>query len=307
MTGAEPSRTGSDDGRSAGRRRTASPDSGGSADVAPSALSASPASSANAGPQSTAATRANVSSNAGDLLTKFDGDYRTADQTPAQLVECLEAWGRQATEEASPLLQVILDGELPPPVFLPRLDADVQLQIEGHVGHHAFCHGRSYEARVFGDADDALGESLEGAVIKLRGDAKGFVGAAMTSGTIAVYGSAGDDVGAGMNGGQIFIRGDVGCRCGFASRGGLIVVGGNAGSDLGREAESVTFYLRGDYDSLADGMVATPLRRGEQLKLAVVLMNSSIRGEVTEFRRVVSRDTLEAERQRRGEIGSSWR
>ena len=301
MTGSGKPNAGSIDGQLAGERRAAAADADGPGHPS------SATSSVNAESQSTAATRADVSSNAGDLLTKFDGDYRAGDQTPAKLVECLEDWGRQATEDASPLLQVVLDGRIPPPVFLPRLDANVQLQVEGDVGHHAFCHGRSYEARVFGDADDALGESLEGAVIKLRGDAKGFVGAAMTSGTVAVYGSAGDDVGAGMSGGQIFIRGDVGCRCGFASRGGLIVVGGNAGSDLGRDAESVTFYLRGDYDSLADGMVATPLRRGEQLKLAVVLMNSSIRGEVTEFRRIVSRDTLEAERRQRGEVGSSWR
>ena len=110
-----------------------------------------------------------------------------------------------------------------------------------------------------------------------------------------------------MRGGSIFVRGDVGDETGVGALGGMIVIGGDAGENLGDAINNVTVFIRGQAASLAEGVTEAPLRKREQLRLGLLLINAAIRGDATEFRRVVPIALLEAEEAQRGEVVPNWR
>jgi formylmethanofuran dehydrogenase subunit C len=110
-----------------------------------------------------------------------------------------------------------------------------------------------------------------------------------------------------MRNGGIFVRGSVGDETGVGALGGMIVIGGDAGENLGDAMSNVTVFIRGEAQSLADGVTEAPLRKREQLRLGLLLINASIRGDAKEFRRIVPEAMLAAEQSQRGELNPKWR
>ena len=95
----------------------------------------------------------------------------------------------------------------------------------------------------------------------------------------------------------------------WPSSGGLQdgVIGGDAGPNLGDAASNVTIFIRGRAESLATGVTEAPLRQREQVRLGLLLINASIRGEAKDFRRIVPQAMLEAEQTKQGELNPNWR
>jgi hypothetical protein len=87
----------------------------------------------------------------------------------------------------------------------------------------------------------------------------------------------------------------------------MIVIGGDAGENLGDAISNVIIFIRGDAKSLADGVTEAPLRKREQLRLGLLLINASIRGDAKDFRRIVPEAMLQAEQSQRGELKPNWR
>jgi hypothetical protein len=55
-------------------------------------------------------------------------------------------------------------------------------------------------------------------------------------------------------------------------------------------------------------MVEVALRKRDELRLGLLLINASIRGDAKDFRRVIPQRVLQAERDRkRGEVDPNWR
>jgi glutamate synthase domain-containing protein 3 len=190
---------------------------------------------------------------------------------------------------------------------LMRLDHPVRIHFEGDLGDYAFAFNSQADIRMTGNASHGVGEGMKSGAVRVRGNAGVGAGAAMTGGTLAIYGSAGDRCGAGMRGGGIFVRGSVGDETGVGALGGTIVIGGNAGENLGDAMNNVTVFIRGEAKSLADGVTEAPLRKREKLRLGLLLINASIRGDAQEFRRIVPQAMLDAEQSQRGEINPNWR
>jgi glutamate synthase domain-containing protein 3 len=190
---------------------------------------------------------------------------------------------------------------------LMRLDHPVKIQIDGPLGDYAFAFNAQADIRVTGNVGDGVGEGMRSGAIRVRGNAGVGVGVGMSGGTLAIYGSAGHRCGAGMRGGGIFVRGNVGNETGIGALGGTIVIGGDAGERLGDAMNNVTVFIRGKAKSLADGVAEAPLRKKEQVRLGLLLINASIRGDAKEFRRIVPNAVLEMERSKRGEINPNWR
>ena len=188
-----------------------------------------------------------------------------------------------------------------------RLDHTLTLHVDGDVGDYAFALNTGVDVRLTGSAGHGVGEGMRSGSIRVRQNAGLGAGAAMTGGTLAIYGTAGSRCGAAMRGGQIFVRGDVGDETGVGALGGMIVIGGDAGHNLGDAMNNVTVFIRGKAASLAPGVTEAPLRKREQLRLGLLLINASIRGDATEFRRIVPIAMLEAEESKRGEINPNWR
>ncbi len=191
--------------------------------------------------------------------------------------------------------------------FLPQLSGPLRLQVDGSLGDYAFSYCRGCDIRIDGDCGHAVAEGLGGGVIRIRGDAGLAAGLAMSAGTLAVFGSAQGRVGAAMRGGELFVRGDVGDDTGVGMQRGTLVIGGDAGQRLGEPQGEGTIYLRGQAASLATGMVEQKLRKQDELRLGLLLINASTRGSAKEFRRVIPQWRLAEENAKQtGEVRPNW-
>ncbi|WP_369019027.1 hypothetical protein QBE54_03815 [Thermatribacter velox] len=94
------------------------------------------------------------------------------------------------------------------------------------------------EIEIVGVPGDDLGVFMDGAILKVKGNAQDGVGNTMNAGKIIIEGDARDILGYGMRGGKVWIRGNVGYRVGIHMKSYLddfpvIVVGGRTGDFLG--------------------------------------------------------------------------
>ncbi|MFK8110554.1 MAG: tributyrin esterase [Rubripirellula sp.] len=225
--------------------------------------------------------------------------------TPAELR--LAIHGVPISESDEKLTQVEVFGVAGQQNALMRLDHPVRMQLEGPLGDYAFAYNAQADIRLTGSVGQGVGEGMISGAVRIRGNAGVGSGVAMRGGTLAIYGSCGDRCGAGMRGGGVFVRGSVGDETGVGALGGTLVIGGDAGENLGDAMNNVTVFLRGKAKSLAPGVTEAPLRKREELRLGLLLINASIRGDAKDFRRIVPEAMLESEQSQRGELNPKWR
>ncbi len=240
-----------------------------------------------------------------DLLGASVHRLSMTEMTPQALYQAIHALPLSESDEK--LTQIEVTGASGQHAALMRLNHPVRLHLKGPLGDYAFAFNAQADVRVTGAVGHGVGEGMISGAVRVRGDAGVGAAAAMTGGTLAIYGAAGDRCGAGMRGGGIFVRSSVGDKAGVGALGGMIVIGGDAGEDLGDAMSNVTVFIRGKAKSLADGVVEAPLRKREQLRLGLLLINASIRGDAKDFRRIVPEAVLRAEKSQRGEINPNWR
>ncbi len=228
-----------------------------------------------------------------------------AELTPQALYAAIHQVPPAAEDREMPCIQIT--GAAGQANALMRLNHPIRIHVEGPLGDYACAYNAQSDIRITGAAGNGVAEGIVSGAVRIRGDVGVGVGAAMQGGTVAVYGSAGDRCGAAMQGGGLFVRGDVGDEAGVGALRGMIVIGGNAGENLGDAMNDVTVFIRGRAKSLATGMTEAPLRKREQLRLGLLLINASIRGKATEFRRIVPAAILQAEESERGELNPNWR
>lgn len=238
-----------------------------------------------------------------------------ASQTPHQL-SMNELQGKSLTEavrdipvsgDDEELTIVNLVGAASQPFQLMNVNHPVRVEVDGPLGDYACALNAQTDIRITGSAGNGVAEGMTSGKVRVRGDAGVGAGASMTGGTLAIYGSAGDRCGAGMRGGGIFVRGSVGDEAGVGALRGTIVIGGDAGENLGDAMSNVTVFIRGNAASLARGVAEAPLRKRELLRLGLLLINASIRGEAKDFRRIVPEAVLRSEQSLQGELNPHWR
>ena len=90
------------------------------------------------------------------------------------------------------------------------LDAEIEVEIDGHVGY--YCAGMNQHATV-----------------RVRGNASTGIAENMMSGTVVVEGSVSQSAGATAHGGLLVVHGDAAARCGISMKGVDLVVRGSVG------------------------------------------------------------------------------
>jgi len=190
---------------------------------------------------------------------------------------------------------------------LMRLDHPVKLRVRGSLGDYALAFNAQAISKIFGDAGHGVADGMISGSVRVRGDASHGAGTAMVGGTLGIYGSAGDRVGAVMRGGGIFVRRNVGNDVGVGAIAGTIVIGGDAGQNLGDALSDVAVFLRGRAASLSEGVTEAPLRKKQEVQLGLLLISAGIRGDASDFRRIVPVAKLQAEEAARGEVVPNWR
>jgi len=126
-----------------------------------------------------------------------------------------------------------------------------EVVVNNCIGQRYIAAGRERgKVIINGVPGNALGAYLDGSIIEVYGNAQDATGDTMNEGEIIIHGSSGDATGYAMRGGKIFIRDNAGYRAGihikaYKEKKPLIIIGGCAGSFLGEYQAGGTIIVLG--------------------------------------------------------------
>ncbi len=151
------------------------------------------------------------------------------------------------------------------------LDAEVEVEIQGHVGY--YCAGMNKLATVLvrGNASTGLAENMMSGRVEIEGNASQSAGATGRGGLLVVHGDAAARCGISMKGIDIVVNGSVGHLSGFMAQTGRLVVCGDAGEALGDSIYEARLYVRGSVAGLGADCVEKELRDEHRAELAGLL------------------------------------
>jgi methylamine---glutamate N-methyltransferase subunit B len=151
------------------------------------------------------------------------------------------------------------------------IDADVEVEIEGHVGYYCAGMNKRATVRVHGNAGTGVAENMMSGTVVVDGNVSQSAGASAHGGLLVVRGDASARCGISMKGVDIVVRGSVGHLSGFMAQTGRLVVCGDAGEALGDSIYETRIYLRGKPRGLGADCVEKELREEHRAELAALL------------------------------------
>jgi glutamate synthase domain-containing protein 3 len=166
------------------------------------------------------------------------------------------------------------------------IDAEIEVEIEGHVGYYCAGMNKLATVRVHGNASTGLAENMMSGAVVIDGNASQSAGATGKGGLLVVHGDAAARCGISMKGIDIVVRGSVGHLSGFMAQTGRLVVCGDAGDALGDSIYEARIYVRGQVAGLGADCVEKELADEHLAELRELLGRAGIEGiEPSEFRR----------------------
>jgi glutamate synthase domain-containing protein 3 len=165
------------------------------------------------------------------------------------------------------------------------VDAEVEIEIEGHVGY--YCAGMNKRAtiRVRGNASTGLAENMMSGLVVVDGNVSQSAGATGHGGVLVVRGDASARCGISMKGIDIVVGGSVGHMSAFMAQTGCLVVCGDAGEALGDSIYEARLYVRGSVASLGADCIEKELGGEHRAQLGSLLDAAGIAADPAEFRR----------------------
>ena len=151
------------------------------------------------------------------------------------------------------------------------LDADVEVEIDSHVGYYCAGMNKLATVRVHGNASTGLAENMMSGTVVIEGNASQSAGATGHGGLLVVHGDAAARCGISMKGIDILVRGSVGHLSGFMAQTGRLVVCGDAGEALGDSIYEARLYVRGEVAGLGADCIEKELRAEHRAELAELL------------------------------------
>jgi glutamate synthase domain-containing protein 3 len=140
------------------------------------------------------------------------------------------------------------------------LDADVEVEIDGHVGYYCAGMNKLATVRVHGNAGPGLAENVMSGTVVVDGNASQSAAATGRGGLVVVHGDAAARCGISMKGVDVVVRGSVGHLSAFMAQTGRLVVCEDAGEALGDSIYEARLYVRGDVAGLGADCVEKELR-----------------------------------------------
>jgi methylamine---glutamate N-methyltransferase subunit B len=166
------------------------------------------------------------------------------------------------------------------------VDADVEIEIDGHVGYYCAGMNKLATVRVHGNAGPGLAENMMSGRVIVDGSASQSAGATGRGGLLVVHGGASARCGISMKGIDIVVRGSVGHMSAFMAQTGRLVVCGDAGEALGDSIYEAHLYVRGDVASLGADCIEKELRDEHVAQLHGLLEYAGVHDvDPREFRR----------------------
>jgi glutamate synthase domain-containing protein 3 len=165
------------------------------------------------------------------------------------------------------------------------IDADTEVEIEGHAGYYCAGMNKRATVRVHGNAGPGVAENMMSGLVVVDGNASQSVGATGRGGLLVVRGDASARCGISMKGIDIVVGGSVGHLSAFMAQTGCLVVCGDAGEALGDSIYEARLYVRGSVAGLGADCVEKELRTEHAAQLAELLSAAGIDADPADFRR----------------------
>jgi glutamate synthase domain-containing protein 3 len=165
------------------------------------------------------------------------------------------------------------------------LDADVDVEIQGHVGYYCAGMNKRATVRVHGNASTGIAENMMSGLVVVDGNVSQSAGATGRGGLLVVRGNASSRCGISMKGIDIVVGGSVGHMSAFMAQRGTLVVCGAAGDALGDSIYEARIYVRGSVAGLGADCVEKELRGEHVAQLRGLLEAAEIEADPADFRR----------------------
>ena len=165
------------------------------------------------------------------------------------------------------------------------LDAEIEVEIDGHVGYYCAGMNKLATVRVHGNASTGIAENMMSGRVEVDGNVSQSAGATGRGGLLVVHGNASSRCGISMKGVDIVVGGSVGHMSAFMAQTGCLVVCGDAGEALGDSIYEARLYVRGEVASLGADCVEKEMRDEHVAQVRALLDAAGIDAEPGEFRR----------------------
>jgi methylamine---glutamate N-methyltransferase subunit B len=165
------------------------------------------------------------------------------------------------------------------------LDAELDVEIDGHVGYYCAGMNKLATVRVHGNASTGIAENMMSGRVLVDGNVSQSAGATGRGGLLVVRGNASSRCGISMKGIDIVVGGSVGHMSAFMAQTGCLVVCGDAGEALGDSIYEARLYVRGSVASLGADCIEKELRDEHVEQLRGLLEVAAIDADPSEFRR----------------------
>ncbi len=172
------------------------------------------------------------------------------------------------------------------------LDAELEVEIDGHVGYYCAGMNKLATVRVEGNAGVGVAENIMSGQVIVAGDTSQSAGATGRGGLLVVKGSASARCGISMKGVDIVVHGSIGHVGAFMAQKGTLVVCGDAGDDLGDSIYETRVYVRGEVASLGADCIEKEMEDQHRAQLAELLERAEADFDPGEFRRYGSERRL---------------
>jgi glutamate synthase domain-containing protein 3 len=156
------------------------------------------------------------------------------------------------------------------------VDAEVEIDVEGHVGYYCAGMNKLAAVRVHGNAGPGLAENMMSGTVVVDGNASQSAGATGRGGLLVVHGDAAARCGISLKGTDIVVRGSVGHLSGFMAQTGRLVVCGDAGEALGDSIYEARIYVGGSVAAVGTDCVEKPLLEEHEAELRSLLARAGL-------------------------------
>ncbi|MGA2014815.1 MAG: hypothetical protein ABSH51_30405 [Solirubrobacteraceae bacterium] len=165
------------------------------------------------------------------------------------------------------------------------VDADTEVEIDGHVGYYCAGMNKRATVRVRGNCGVGVAENMMSGTVVVEGSASQAAGATARGGLLVIHGDASARCGISLKGADIVVRGSVGHMSAFMAQTGCLVVCGDAGEALGDSLYEARIYVRGSVAGLGADCVEKEMRPEHRAQLAGLLAAADIDGDADQYRR----------------------
>jgi glutamate synthase domain-containing protein 3 len=172
------------------------------------------------------------------------------------------------------------------------LDADIDVDIYGHVGYYVAGMNQRAAVTVHGSAGPGAAENMMSGRVHIKGFASTAAGASAHGGLLIIDGDASLRCGISLKGGDIVVGGSVGSFSAFMAQAGRLVICGDAQDALGDSLYEAVIYVRGTVRSLGADARFEPMTGTDLAVVSDLLAKAGMSYPAGAFKRVASAKSL---------------